>query len=270
MEKLNLHLFGRSAQSFDPLAFAKMKADAINNAPGDLTGHDCPKCLNRGSVAIPKEDGGVSFQDCGCMKIRRCVWEMERSGLKNIIREKTFETYTVTEPWQKAIREGAIAYADKLDGWLLFCGQSGSGKTHLCTAVCRQRLLSGDEVRYMPWRDKIAELKAISLDSERRAEIIDGYKTAQILYIDDLYKIGRATDGTSNPTGADVSLAFEIINYRYINHLPTIVSTEKTPQELVEIDEATGSRIIEMAEGNVYSVTRDPKRNYRLRGVVMV
>lgn len=148
MEKLNLNLFGRSAQSFDPLAFAKMKADAINNAPGDLTGHDCPKCLNRGSVAIPKEDGGVSFQDCGCMKIRRCVWEMERSGLKNIIREKTFETYTVTEPWQKAIREGAIAYADKLDGWLLFCGQSGSGKTHLCTAVCRQRLLSGDEVRY--------------------------------------------------------------------------------------------------------------------------
>lgn len=270
MEKLNLNPFGLSGQQYDPVAFGKMKADTINNTPGNLTGHDCPNCLNRGNIAIPKEDGCVSIRECECMKIRRCIWEMENSGLKNTIREKTFELFTAAEEWQKAIKTGAMTYADKLEGWLLFCGQSGSGKTHLCTAVCRQRLLSGDEVRYMPWRDKVAELKAMSLDSERRGEIISGYKTAQILYIDDLYKVGRSVDGTSNPTGADVSLAFEIINHRYINHLPTIISTEKTPQELVEIDEATGSRIIEMAGGNVYSIGRDQKRNYRLRGVVCV
>jgi len=270
MKKLNLNLHGQSAQSFDPAASAKMKADTINGASGDLTGYDCPKCMNRGTVAIPKEDGNISFRECGCMKIRRCVWEMERSGLKNIIREKTFETYNAAESWQKAIKAGAAAYADKLEGWLLFCGQSGSGKTHLCTAVCRHRLLAGDEVRYMPWRDKIAELKGMSLDSERRSEIINGYKTAQILYIDDLYKTGKAADGSSNPTGADVNLAFEIINHRYINRLPTIISTEKTPQELVEIEEATGSRIIEMAGSYVFSIAKDTKRNYRLRGVVTV
>ena len=270
MEKLNLNPFGLSGQQYDPVAFGKMKADTINSTHGGLTGHDCPKCLNRGNIAIPKEDGSVTVRECDCMKIRRCIWEMEKSGLKNIIREKTFESFTATEEWQKAISAGARAYADKLEGWLLFCGQSGSGKTHLCTAVCRHRLLLGDEVRYMPWRDKVAELKAMSLDSERRGEVISGYKTAQILYIDDLYKIGRATDGTSNPTGADVSLAFEIINHRYINHLPTIISTEKTPQELVEIDEAIGGRIIEAAGGNVYSIGRNQKRNYRLRGVVNV
>ena len=110
----------------------------------------------------------------------------------------------------------------------------------------------------------------MSLDNERRTETLQGFKTAQILYIDDLYKVGRAADGSSNPTGADIGLAFEIINHRYINHLPTIVSTEKTPQELVEIDEASGSRIIEMAGCNVYSIGRDTKRNYRLRGVITV
>ena len=270
MEKLNLNPFGLSAQQYDPAAFAKMKADTINNTPGDLTGHDCQRCLNRGTIAFPRDDGSVYTKECDCMKIRRCVWEMERSGLKNIIREKTFESYTATESWQKAIKAGAIAYADKLEGWLLFCGQSGSGKTHLCTAVCRQRLLAGDEVRYMPWRDKVAELKAMSLDNDRRTEVITGYKTAQILYIDDLYKVGRAVDGSSNPSGADISLAFEIVNHRYINHLHTIISTEKTPQELVEIDEATGSRVIEMAGSNVYSIARDTKRNYRLRGVVNI
>ncbi len=270
MEKLNLPPLGQSAQSFDSAALAKMKVDTINNTPGNLSGYDCPKCMNRGTIAIPRDDGSFFTRECDCMKIRRCIWEMEKSGLKNIIREKTFEAYTATELWQKAIKEGAMAYAESLEGWLLFCGQSGSGKTHLCTAVCRHRLLAGDEVRYMPWRDKVAELKAMSLDSDRRGEVINGYKTAQILYIDDLYKVGRAADGSSNPTGADIGLAFEIINHRYINHLPTIISTEKTPQELVEIDEATGSRVIEMAGGNVFSVARDTKRNYRLRGVVTV
>lgn len=270
MDKLNLNPFGLSVQSFDPAAFAKMKADTVNSTIGNLTGYDCKKCLNRGNIAIPKEDGGISFQECDCMKTRRCIWEMEKSGLKNIIREKTFEAFTAAEAWQNSIKAGAVTYAERLEGWLLFCGQSGSGKTHLCTAVCRSRLLAGDEVRYMPWRDKVAELKALSLDNERRAEILNGYKTAQILYIDDLYKVGRAADGTSNPTGADIGLAFEIINHRYINHLPTIIYTEKTPQELIEIDEATGSRIIEMSGNNVYSIARDTRRNYRLRGVVTV
>lgn len=270
MEKLNLSQFGQSGQSFDPLAFAKMKADSINGTPGDLTGHDCPKCRNRGHIAFPKVDGGIYFTECDCMKIRRCIWEMEKSGLKNIIREKTFEAFTATEPWQKSIKAGTAAYAENPAGWLLMCGQSGSGKTHLCTAVCRHRLLAGDEVRYMSWREKISEIKALALDNDRRAEILKGFKTAQILYIDDLYKTGKAVDGSSNPTGADVGLAFEIINFRYVNHFPTIISTEKTPQELVEIDEATGSRIIEMAGKNVYAISKDPKRNYRLRGVVTV
>ncbi len=270
MEKLNLNPFGLSAQQYDPVAVAKMKADTINSRPGNLTGYDCPKCLNRGTIAFPREDGSIYTEECGCMKIRRCVWEMEKSGLKNIIREKTFEAYTATDPWQKAIKAGAMAYAEKLEGWLLFCGQSGSGKTHLCTAVCRQRLLMGDGVCYLSWKEKIAELKALSLDNERRAEMINRYKAAQILYIDDLYKVGKDGDGSSNPTGADVGLAFEIINHRYINHLTTVISTEKTPQELVAIDEATGSRIIEMAGSNVFSVAKDPRRNYRLRGVVTV
>ncbi len=270
MEKLNTNPFGLSGQRYDPAAVAKMKADTINNTPGDLTGHDCPKCLNRGTIAVPRDDGSFYTKDCDCMMIRRCVWEMERSGLKNIIREKTFDAYNATESWQKAVKAGAVAYADQLEGWLLICGQSGSGKTHLCTAVCRHRLLAGDEVRYMPWRDKVAELKAMSLDNDRRSEIIEGYKTAQILYIDDLFKIGKAADGSSNPTGADFNLAFEIVNHRYINRLPTIISTEKTPEELTEIDEAFGTRIIEMAGSNIFVIAKDMKRNYRLRSVMTV
>lgn len=270
MKRLNLNPFGLSVQPYDPVTFGKMKVDTLNGLQGNLTGYDCPKCLNRGSYAVLREDGSFFHRECGCMRIRRCVWEMERSGLQNVIREKTFETFSVAEDWQKTIKAGAMAYAENPEGWLLFCGQSGCGKTHLCTAVCRHSLLAGDEVRYMAWCDAAAELKGLSLDSERRAELISAYKKAQILYIDDLYKVGKAADGSSNPTGADVRLAFEILNYRYINHLATIISTEKTPMELVQIDEATGSRCIEMAGKNVFSIGRNQKRNYRLRDVVSV
>lgn len=270
MERWSPNPNGRSALSFDPVALAKMKADTINHTPGDLTGYDCPKCQNRGSVAMPREGGSVFFRECGCMSIRRCVWEMEKSGLKNIIREKTFDAYIATQPWQKAIKTGVRAYGENPSGWLVMCGQSGSGKTHLCTAVCRERLLAGDQVCYMPWREKISQLKAAALDSEERGKLLKGFQEAQILYIDDLYKSGRSQDGAANPTGADIALAFEILNHRYINHLPTILSTEKSPQELVEIDEATGSRIIELAGKHVYAIAKDPKRNYRLRGITMV
>ena len=152
-------------------------------------------------------------------------------------------------------------YAQSMDGWLLLCGQSGSGKTHLCTAVCRLALLSGREVRYMPWREKVGQLKAWALEAESRERMLNEYKKAEILYIDDLYK------GGESPSAADVALSFELINYRYINHLITLISTEKTPQELIAIDQATGSRMIEMAGDYVLDVSKDLRRNYRLRNI---
>ena len=268
MEKLNLSRLGQSAQSFDPVAFAKAKAAGENKKPGDLRGYDCPKCLNKGRIFTAKPDGGVAAVECDCMKIRRCVQKMEVSGLREVIKAYTFDAYQDREPWQTTVKRGAMAYADKPEGWLLFCGQSGSGKTHLCTAASRHLLLAGKEVRYMPWRQDVRELKA--MESTNQIEALKKLQTAPILFIDDLFKTGRAADGSCNPTAADVNLAFDIINYRYTKRLTTIISTERSPAELVDIDEAVGGRIVEMAQGNTYCIEKKPGRNYRLRGVVTV
>lgn len=268
MDRVNLNPFGLLVPSFDPAEYDKVKIDSYNKTVGDLTGYDCSKCINRGRYATHKEGGGVSFVECDCMKIRRCIQKMEASGLREVIRDWTFEAYKDSESWQTTIKQGAMAYADKLEGWLLFCGQSGSGKTHLCTAVCRRRLLDGDEVRYMPWRQDVRELK--SMDSSAQVEALKKLQIVPILFIDDLFKAGRAADGSCNPTAADINIAFDIINYRYTQKLPTIISTERTPAELVEIDEAAGGRIVEMAQGNTYLIEKKQGRNYRLRGVVTV
>ena len=96
------------------------------------------------------------------------------------------------------------------------------------------------------------------------------YQNAPILFIDDLFKVSKAADGSCIPPVADVNIAFDILNYRYTKRLTTIISTERSPAELVEIAEATGGRIVEMAQGNTYCIEKKPGRNYRLRGVVMV
>lgn len=268
MEKLNLNPLGLSVSAYDPLASAKMRTDTLNASEGTLKGYECKKCKNRGFFAKYREDGSLYMEDCSCIRTRKCIREMEESGLKESIRTLTFDAYVCKHPWQTTLKEAAQSYAYSKTGWLLMGGQSGCGKTHLCTAVCRQRLLDGDEVRYMPWREKIAELKALSLDSNHRTQLMDRYKQAQVLYIDDLYKCGKTKDGSAHPSFHDINLAFEIINYRYINKLRTLISTERTPEELVAIDEATGSRIIEMCEQHVYAIGKSQEKNYRLRSVV--
>lgn len=270
MERTNFQTWAPSAQSYDPLAFAKLKADGVNKVPGNLTGTDCPKCRNKGYVMIPRDDGSIASQECDCMTMRRCVWRMERSGLKDVIKNYTFDRFETTEAWQKKILESATEYAKGPEGWFLICGQSGSGKSHICTAICRELLLKGKQVVYAAWRQEIAEIKAMSLDADRRADKLNELKTAEILYIDDLFKTGAGKDGEACPTSADVSLAFEIINARYTSRRPTIISTEFFPDQLLKMDEATGGRMIEMAKNHTLAVGKKPGRNYRLRGVVAV
>ena len=270
MEKLNINPIGQSERLFNPAEYDRTKAESYNSTQGDLTGYDCPKCRNKGRIAMVKEGGGLAFAECGCMKIRRCVQKMEASGLREVIRDYTFEAYQDTEIWQITIKQGAVGYAQQPEGWLLLCGQSGSGKTHLCTAVCRHLLLAGKEVCYMPWRQDIRELKGKAKDPAIQAEALKKYQEAPTLYIDDLFKVSRSADGSTMPPAADINLAFDILNYRYVKRLPTLISTERSPAELVDIDEATGGRIVEMAQAHTYCIARKPGRNYRLRGVVTV
>jgi DNA replication protein DnaC len=193
---------------------------------------------------------------------------MKRSGLKDIIKDYTFDKFEDPEPWQKAIKKAAMEYAKNPEGWFFLGGQSGAGKTHLCTAICREFLLAGKRVRYMLWRDDVVKIKGAVTDSEEYCKMIDEFKRVDVLYIDDLFKTGKAADNSvQKPTGADINVAFEIINFRYNNpSLLTIISSELTEDELIDIDEAIGGRIYERAKAFTIGKSRD--RNYRIKKAV--
>ena len=79
--------------------------------------------------------------------------------------------------------------------------------------------------------------------------------TGEKISVDDLLK-GKYTE-------SDINIMCELINYRYLKRLPVIISTEKTQRQLLDVDEALGSRIIEMCKG--FIVEFNESGNYRLR-----
>ena len=247
--------------------YQQRRIDRLNAREGSLNekdGVDCPICRNKGIVYRLDENGCEVCRDCECVKQRRTVRNIRASGMEQLIDRCTFESFRAEEQWQKTALRRAEAYSAAPQGWFIACGQVGAGKTHLCTAICAGLMRSGREVRFMPWRETSSRLKSL-VNSPDYAAMMQPYKTADVLYIDDMFK----TQAEQRPTGGDVNLAFELINYRYNNRLTTVISTEKTRDELISIDEGTASRIIELTTPETcVDIGRAPDRNRRIRVAV--
>lgn len=234
--------------------------DKFNEEEGDLTDYDCRKCRNKGVIAII-EDGIEKHRDCKCMAIRKSLRLIKKSGLGNLLKMCTFQSYNATEPWQQQIKEKAQVFIESEKKVFFIGGQVGAGKTHICTAIVGQFLQTPKAARYMMWRDVSTKLKAV-VTTDEYSKQLDDFKRVEILYIDDLFK----TEQGKFPTAADINIAFELLNYRYNNELITIISSEKTVNEILAIDEACGSRIIQRAGEFCFNIGKDASKNMRLKG----
>ena len=251
---------------------------AYNELPGNLheaDGYHCPECNNKGLVSIPFLDDAGYWREqsvfCKCRKIRRAIRRLNKSGLKHLIEDYTFERYKAEEAWQKAVKDAALRFVEDEDhNWFFIGGATGCGKTHICTAISGHYLNRGKEVRYMLWRDDVVNLRG-NADPEVREKAMREFKEAEVLYIDDLFKSGKKDGEPQSPTVSDINVAFELLNYRYNNpELVTIISSECRTQDVLDIDEATGGRIVERAVHYGYGINIKPDRakNYRLKGAV--
>jgi DNA replication protein DnaC len=234
----------------------------------DFDGYNCAVCKNKGRLFEPRLNGKrweITQVKCRCQRARRAIRALKRSGLEDVVQEYRFDNYVAKEPWQKNALEIAKRYTeDYQEHWLFIGGASGRGKTHLCTAAAIALLKKDNEVKYMLWRDEARRLKSIVNDAQYN-EDIKFYKTVDVLYIDDLFKTGRGVGKTAQmPTEADINLAFEIINSRAIQRKPTIISSESTLIELVEIDEAVASRIKQRCGDYYVNIGAKNTKNYRM------
>lgn len=219
----------------------------------DLDNVDCPVCGNTGSV-IYQKDGTAYSRECDCMARRRSIRRIKHSGIADMMARYTFDAYEVPDAARLEIKHRAKRFAEDDTGWFYLAGQSGSGKTHICTAICSRLIERGKDVYYMKWRDESRLIKAVINTDEAEGKL-DRLKRIPVLYIDDFFKGGCGE--------ADIRLAFEIINARYNDSaLRTVMSSEMSIKQLLETDEALGGRIYERSKGYMLNA---PGENWRLR-----
>ena len=216
---------------------------------------NCSICSN--TTWVPGEDGMVR---CKCYKKQKTLRLWANSGLTSDLKTKTFDAY---KPYNKDTQRAKVIaanYAKDFDhkSSIAFIGQVGSGKTHLALAIMLNLLGKNIGTIYFTYRQEVTRLKQNIMDDEIYQKEMSKFKNCQVLLIDDLFKGGKVTD-------ADIKIMFEIINHRYINAKPIIISSELTIDNLLDIDEAVGSRIYEMSREYLVEI-RGKDNNYRMRG----
>ena len=264
LKKRWTHSLGKVIKPFDSIV-------VFNSAKGKLGYYDCEKCKNKGIIYYRAENGEELFRDCDCLKIRESIRLVEKSGLKNVLKKYTFGTFKTDTEFTRHIYAKAQAFLKEIEKstdevkWFYFGGQVGCGKTHICTAIVGELLTKQNKpTLYMQWREDVTNLKANVMNAYEYEGKMKAFKTVDVLYIDDLFK----TEKGKTPTTADINIAFEILNYRYNQKdLITVISSEKTAFDLLEIDEAIASRIVENARDFRVDVKNDKTKNFRLRNL---
>lgn len=139
---------------------------------------------------------------------------------------QTFETFDLREkelPREEAENlrravELARAYAQNPQGWLVFTGTHGCGKTHLAAAVANYRARLGHPVLFVVVPDLLDHLRAAfspqsPVPFDKRFEEV---RRAPLLILDDL--------GTQSATPWAKEKLYQIFDYRYNARLPTVIT----------------------------------------------
>lgn len=214
--------------------------------------YDCEACRDYGYI---KQENG-QFKRCECEVKRLAKIRLESQGFKN--GEMTMEKFESTDDIAKIMKRKAEAYIDSYPNGksMAVMGQVGAGKTHLVIGIAQALMDKGHEVTYMPYVDTMAQIRQAVFNAEEYSKIMNGLKKTELLVIDDFLK--------GNILPNDLSIVFELINYRYLNQKPFIISSEKLLDEIIQLDEALGTRISQVTKGNRIQVKKDSKRNKRI------
>lgn len=232
----------------------------------------CPECMDTGWIRCEVAPGYMGVRECGCVKARKAEKLIRDSGLEDAMKQQTFDSFTAETDMQKTLKKTARLYLDALFAeqsdaprrpWLYIGGNPGSGKTHICTAVCGELLRANVEVVYMQWLTEARRLKAYTNEPDFDL-MMEKFTDCRVLYIDDLFK--QTYHGKPILTDADIKMAFTVFNARYLQNKPTIISSEWSLESLFDADEGVFSRVYERCKGYTVNVPRDVRYNFRLMG----
>lgn len=201
---------------------------------------DCPHCSGLGYV---RADHPVGHPDFGRLQVCTCrsaeIVQHNKSRLYalsqlNELRELTFENFDVrghvglggvqADSLEFAFNKAQL-FSQKMEGWLLLQGKYGTGKTHLAAAIANFVLEVGIQPLFITVPDLLDTLRFAYQDQNATfEERFEEIRKSPLLIMDDF--------GTQNATPWAQEKLFQIINYRYVNRLPTVITTNLSLNEI--------------------------------------
>lgn len=248
--------------------------------------YDCHICNDEGSyIEFMKDQQGSIVYDiylddegkekarkavevmtiCKCVAEKRVKHLFKSSRITDEMQTKGFKNFDTTgrPPVIQDAKHKVMEYAKHFseirknrNNSIALLGQPGCGKTHLLMALANTLIYYGTAVIYFSWIDGFNDLKD---NFDNLNDMIHRLQTVEVLFIDDMFK------GRREITDFQRETLFAIINYRYLNHLPVLISSEKDTDQMCNMDEAIGSRIHEMCRDYLI-VMQGKELNFRLRG----
>ena len=156
---------------------------------------------------------------------------IKNSKMSNRNLNYKFENFEVNSN-NKKVYQSLKEYSEKLAKsverkGLILVGNNGVGKTHLACSIANELIKNGIPIIYGTLINLLAELKnSYDIDNNiSEMEIIKLYKKVDLLIIDDL--------GKEKPSEWGLEKLFTIINSRYENNLPVIITTNYDQNSLI-------------------------------------
>ena len=223
----------------------------MNPSPSEPEAKEtCPICKGLGYVRADVPVGHPDFGTlipCTCRLVEmaaRRIEALRAVGDLQALARMTFETFnpeghSLPPDKQANLRwayEEARVFAENPTGWLVLKGGYGCGKTHLAAAIANRCVERGQPVLFITVPDLLDHLRATYAPTSSIAygTRFEEVRTVPVLILDDL--------GTESSTPWALEKLFQILNYRYNAHLPTVITTN---HELEEISLRLRSRLVD-------------------------
>lgn len=174
------------------------------------------------------------------------------SGLE-LQKTMTFETFgerpnLPAEQKQNLAQAVRLArnFAESPEGWLVFVGVNGCGKTHLAAAIVNYRYRNRKPALFVVVPDFLDHLRStFSPDSKvSYDQLFEAVRTAPLLVLDDF--------GEQASTPWAQEKLYQVINHRYNARLPSVITTTCSPDE---IENRISSRLVDPKISVFFNIT---------------